>query len=164
MATFVDIINGYFSDLLFQKVEIKDSYSLYVAKILSGYKSPKGNYIVLFVPNHVATMENARMDELMWTSIMIRCIDKGWPLHDQKLTYPESTSLTFNEIERKNTHVKYACETFPEVELLLQNDPKKRSVYQFPSRVYWPKIVLGWNVVLTVKTFGVRRDDGPIAI
>ena len=53
----MDLINRYFNDLVFYKVDQRENYTIYAANISSAAMvDSKLSYILVFVPNYLATI------------------------------------------------------------------------------------------------------------
>ena len=136
-ANAIDLVNVYFGKLVFSKVEQKENYIIYAAAISSAYADGKKQYVLAFVPMHLAILKKAYLSELPWINLQTRMIQSGYKLQAQRWDLEKGLPDPFFRIvERTQTYSKYLPESdgMP-FEMLLIHDPKKKSKFQYYNRM-----------------------------
>ena len=131
----IDLINSYFPNIIFTKVQQKEQYIIYAASIAASLGDGSKHYVLVFVPVHLAIKNKAKIEDLTWVNIQTRTIKNGYKLPQQKWDLPFNNSdLFFNVIDRMDTYSKYISQD-GNFELLLINDPKKKTKYQYYNKM-----------------------------
>lgn len=145
-----DIINRYFAGVVLLKVENKEGFSIYSAALNSSYGDGKKQYLLAFVPDHLAILEKAYLSDLQWENVQTRTLTNGYKLPtghsmpQQKWTVPRDVgNFMFNIINRDEHKSRYSAEGHA-LELVLIHDPKKKSQYQYHNKM---------NLVAALATF-----------
>ena len=121
----MEILNAYFGDLLFVKVEKKENFTVYAAAISSSYGDGKKQYALAFIPSHMAILDKGYLRDLHWQNLQTRTLTNGYKLPIQKWNIPRGIPTPmFDVIERNEAKSKYKCESEP-LEMILLHDPKK---------------------------------------
>lgn len=132
------LINDYFGKLVFVKVEQKESFIIYGACVSSSYADGKRQYVLAFVPVHLAIKNQAYLNELAWQNLQTRLISTGNALYkkliSQKWDYNNKHNLFFKLKQRTDTYSQYVSEEGYPYELLLIHDSKKKTKYQYYDR------------------------------
>lgn len=140
-----ETIGRYFSNITFSKVDRKEDYAIYGASINSSFGSGKKEYVLLFVPNHMAILDRGKISDLHWKSLQTRILTNGYRLPSQKWDIPRGTQLPmFSVVERTDERSKYKLEGSKETEMILKHDPKKKTKFQYHNRI---------NLVAALSTF-----------
>lgn len=139
------IVNAYFPDLIFQKVEIKDQVTIYAACISGDLGGGGKNYALALVPNHLALVGKSRLVDLLWICFQTRNL-KGYKLPLQKWTLPSSgvQNIMFHLTSRGVGSSDYMAENGLPFEMTLLHNPKNKSKYQYHERM---------NLVASLATF-----------
>ena len=158
----MDLINRYFNDLVFYKVDQRENYTIYAANISSAAMvDSKLSYILVFVPNYLATMNKAYLRELPWHNLQTRRMQNPYQLPRQKWEVPrDAPDVFFHLVKREKNATTYVPEQPIPFELLLLHDPKKQSIYQHYGRV---GLIGALNTFHTVLNFTgeVEKIDQP---
>lgn len=128
-------INTYFQDLIFYKTnDYFENYIIYVAKVSSPFETMYGNdYILAFVPQHVAILRECSINNLQWKNIQTRTLKNGYDIKKQKWNVPRGVqNILFELVERGKGQTTYK---YGPLEMILLNDPKKKSEIQYPARM-----------------------------
>jgi hypothetical protein len=145
----MDILNEYLKTLVFTRVEDKQGYVIYGAGISGMFGAGKQRYILLFVPSHLATSSQARASELPWQNLQTRNLQYSYRL--KKQTWNPSQELPnpqFRVIGRTGKYSTYrGPEEFP-FEVLLINDPKKKTKYQYHNHLSLYGVLESFNSVI----------------
>ena len=130
------LVNAYFPDLVFFKVEVKDDVTIYAACISSDLGGGRKNHALALVPNHLALTEKSRLADLLWICFQTRCL-KGWRLPLQKWTLPSSgvRNVMFELVARGLGSSDYVAADGLPFEMTLLHNPKVRSKYQYHDRM-----------------------------
>ena len=143
----MDLINNYFNKTVFEKVDQKETFIIYAARITSSLGSGQKQYVLAFVPVEHAIKNKAYLYELAWHNVQTRLLRKGYNLVQQKWDMPRNLpNIIFDKIERNKQYTKYIYlnEGEPVFEMILLHDPKKQSRYQYYDRM---------DIVASLNTF-----------
>ena len=160
----MDIINHFFSKLVFTKVEEKTTeqgtrFFVYGA----GVKGSLGNgrrYVLLFVPYHLAIQRQAKIHELPWQNLQTRTLgEDAYRLKIQQWTLPRDAPDILLQVIRRNSHhseyvgyvpnphgPQYPPLDFP-FEILLLHNRKKKTKYQYNDRLMLSTAIDTFNAV-----------------
>lgn len=133
----MEILNAYFDKLVFVKTEQKENFTIYAAALSSSFGDNKKTYALAFVPVHMAILDKGFLRDLHWQNFQTRTLNNGWRIPNQRWDMRNLKGLPtpmFNAVERNEARTKYICESEP-LEMVLLHDPKKKSVYQYHSRI-----------------------------
>lgn len=143
----MDIFNAYFQNLIFTKVDSKEGFAIYGAGIASGLAGGVKRYVLLFVPESQAYKRQARIYELSWQNLQTRSLSGSYRLKSQTWTLPRNVPDVLFEIkERTKTHSLYVSTHIP-FELVLLHNPKKKTIYQYNSKIMLSGAVEIFNTV-----------------
>lgn len=132
----MDTLNAYFDDLTFYKVSLKEDFTLYAAYVSSPFGDNRKQYILAFVPSHMAILDQSPLRDLHWRSLQTRVLSNGYKIPKQAWKVPRGlTSPMFTLVDRNNDRTKYTFEGDTSVEMILLHDVKKKSVYQFGNKI-----------------------------
>ena len=133
----MDLLNSYFKKLIFTQIEEKEGHVIYGAGIASGLAGGKRRYVLLFVPKQFAIPRRARIHELKWQNLQTRELQYSYNLKRQAWKMERDVQdilLQVNDRNKKFSMYASESENFP-FEVLLLNDPKKKSIYQYRNRL-----------------------------
>lgn len=146
--TGISLINKYFESLLFYKVEEKDGFAVYVARIADQLLKDGSKYVLAFVPLHLGIATRARLSELAWQNLQTRTIAHSYRVPPQRWVIPSGVPyLKFTLVSRSATHSTYEGAQVP-FEMLLMHDEKKKSKLQYYPTVYLPAMFDSYGCVL----------------
>ena len=144
----MDLLNKYFGTLKFQYTETKRSYAVYVACIKNMLGGTQQRYVLAFVPEHLGVQTTTKLSELAWQNLQMRLCPAGtykvqpqpWVANLSK----DSPEVMLTVKERKETYSSYETNISKSVilfpfEVLMFNNPKKKTIYQYPNEMnlYW---------------------------
>ena len=133
-----DILNSYFKTLIFTKIEEKEGFTVYGAGISSGLGAGKQRYILLFVPQHLATKNRAKINELQWKNLQTRELQYSYNMRKQAWKMDRDAKDIILEVKDRNkkysTYIASGGEYFP-FEILLLHNPKKKTIFQYRNRL-----------------------------
>jgi hypothetical protein len=120
-------------------VDSKSGFVIYGAGISSGLGGGYMRYILLFVPEHEASKEQVSIREVRWQNLQTRGLTYSYRLKPQAWTIPrEAPDVLLRAVSRVKPHTSY-CLVQPEdgesIEVLLLNDSKKKTIYQYPEKI-----------------------------
>ena len=129
-------LNAYFRGLRFDRVAEKKGYAVYAAAIHSMIGGDKQQYVIAFVPVHLAIKASATIEELPWNSLQTRlCPINTYPTKKQPWVLDHNLeNMTLNLQERTNRHSRYISEN-GDFETLMLHNPKNKSIYQYQSSI-----------------------------
>jgi hypothetical protein len=131
----MNIINLYFGNILFSKVEQKENFTIYAASLTSSFGDGKKQYALAFVPTHMAILDKGFLRDFHWQNIQTRYLTNGYKIRSQRWDLPRNLPTPmFNVKDRTKTYTKYMCEDYP-MEMVLLHDPKKKSNFQYHNRM-----------------------------
>lgn len=133
----MDLLNSYFKNLIFTKIEEKENHMLYGAGIASGLAGGKKRYVLLFVPKQFAIPHKARIHELKWQNLQTRELQYSYNLKNQSWKLGRELQDIILEVQDRNKKFSTYASTngnFP-FEVLLLNNPKKKTIYQYRNKL-----------------------------
>ena len=133
----MNLLNKYFKDLIFTKVDNKEDFVVYAAGVSGAFGGGHQRYVILFVPNHLAIKSQARIFELAWQNLQTRNLTYSYRLKKQNFVIPNDLEDILLEVsKREKMYSTYQSVTgdFPFDVLLLHNS-KKKSVYQYNNKI-----------------------------
>lgn len=146
----MEILNSYFGDLLFIKIEKKENFTVYAAAISSSYGDGKKQYALAFIPSHMAILDKGYLRDLHWQNLQTRTLSNGYKLPNQKWTIAKHLPTPmFDIVERNEAKSKYLCESEP-LEMILLHDPKKKSIYQYHNRMNLMAALVTFKCVISL--------------
>lgn len=133
----MDLLNSYFKNLVFTKIEKKENFVIYGAGIACGLGGGKKRYVLLFVPEYLANKNKARIYELKWQNLQTRELSYSYNLRPQPWSLPRDVEDVVLEVkhrsQKSSTYQAYGG-NFP-FEILLLHDPKKKTIYQYRNKL-----------------------------
>ena len=150
MAT-AAIINEYFQNIVFQKVEHKENFIIYAANVRSSYGSADKTFALAFVPTHLAIMDRATLHDLNWSNLQTRLLPNGYPLQPQRWDIPpKSPAVMFKIVDRNAQRSKYVVDgPHGDVEMVLIHDPKKNTMYQYHNTMNIIAALMSFRCVIS---------------
>jgi hypothetical protein len=149
----MDLVNEYFGNMVFTKVEQKEKFIIYAARISSSFGDGTKQYALAFVPTHLAIKNTAHLNELYWQSFQTRLLNPGYKITPQKWEIPDKVpDIFFKMVTRENSHTNYLPELNIGLELLMIHDPKKTSKYQYHSKITLFGALSSFHCVISVIT------------
>lgn len=149
--TGISLINKYFENLVFYKVEEKDGFGLYVVRVADQLIASGGSrYIIAFVPLQLSIAIKAKLHELPWQNLQLRNLKQSYRIPAQRWVIPQGLGwLKFHAIDRCSTHTTYRSDQVP-FELLLLHDEKKKgnNKLQYYNTVHLPAGLDSYGCVL----------------
>jgi len=133
----MDLLNHYFKDLIFTKVDNKEDFVVYAAGVSGAFGGGHQRYVIIFVPNHLAIKSQARIFELAWQNLQTRNLTYSYRLKKQNFVIPDNLEDILLEVsKREKMYSTYHSVTddFP-FDVLLLHNPKKKSVYQYNNKI-----------------------------
>ena len=137
----MEILNQYFDGIIFQFIEVKQSYAIYVAAIQTRIGGDQQQYVIAFVPEHLGVQNKSSLGNLPWKNLQTRLCKIGtYKVQPQPWRAPikDVPDITFSVTERNERYSVYRINTsvsnidFP-FEVLMINSSKKKSKYQYPN-------------------------------
>lgn len=136
--TGITIINKYFENLEFFKVEEKDGFAVYMARIHDQLITDGSKYVVAFVPIQLGIKTRAKLSELAWQNLQTRTIRQSYRIPAQIWNIPQGVPfLKFELKERTEGYSKYTSQQAP-FELMMIHNEKKKTKYQYYPTIYLP--------------------------
>lgn len=132
----MDIVSSYFSSLIFQAVETRDSHVVYAARI-ADMLSTGARYVLVYVPIQYATLRNASLDKLNWDVIQTRSLVNSYKLKPQKWIYSRKLpDFNLDQVERTLNYTKFLPENkeIP-LEVTMLHDLRKNTKYQYGRQI-----------------------------
>jgi len=162
----MDLLNKYFDSLVFQNVEEKQNYALYVAAVNSLVGGGKMRYVIALVPTHLGIHSKAKLSNLPWKNLQTRTCPAGtYNVIAQRWKPPLLNSgipeIMLNVSKREKNYSTYyidnkSNEYFP-FEVLMINSPKKKTIYQYPN-----SINLHWTIDQFNTVFNYIGDENDL--
>jgi len=133
----MDFMNKYFKGLEFIRTHEKKGFVIYAAAIHSFIGGDKQRYVLAFVPSHLAIKNKAKLRELPWVNLQTRLCAKNtyntmpqqWVLNDKL------ENITLKVLRRFKTYTTYTHGSDFPFEVLLINNSKNKSIYQYPENI-----------------------------
>jgi hypothetical protein len=143
----MEVINSYFKDLIFTRVDEKQGFIVYGAGLASGLAGGIIRYVLLFVPKHYATKNQAHISELKWQNIQTRELPYSYRLKRQVWVIPRgSDDILLHIKDRTKTHSEFYAEGLP-FEILLLHNPKKKTLLQYHDKITLTAAIETFNMV-----------------
>lgn len=131
----MDILNSFFKNLIFTRVDEKQGYIIYGACVSSGLGAGTKRYILLFVPSHLAFKNQGKIDDLPWQNLQTRQLSYSYRLKHQSWTLPRGAdNIVLHVQKRDKNYSTYKAQNFP-FEVLLLHNPKKKTSYQYHNKL-----------------------------
>ncbi|MDB4769532.1 hypothetical protein OAG24_01065 [bacterium] len=135
----MEILNQYFETLIFTKVDSKEGFFVYAAKIYVSYGGGLERYILLFVPLEFAPGNKAKIYDLRWKNLQTRELKGSYRLKSQRWRVPDVKADFLLKIKnRYDTYSTFEVENNINnfsFEILLLHNPKKKTIYQYNNHV-----------------------------
>ena len=149
----MDLVNLYFADIIFTKIEVNDTHTLYAALLNQGHNK----FVIAVVPNHLAIFKTSLLKDLWYESLQTRVTTRYTnTLKSQHWRPPRGIeNPLFHEFERYPDRVKYIADGHA-MEMTLLNDPKKKGSYQYSKNYNFLAGLLSFHCVIT---FAVPARD-----
>lgn len=131
-------IESYFSDLIFTRLDSRDGFTMYVAR-LGDMMSHGERYVMLFVPMMEAKQKSGRIKEIPWVNFQTRLLtqfEDGRVLSRQIFKPPRISNqkeILLKIVERTKAHTKYLSPSGETITLL--HDPRKKTMYQYHNSI-----------------------------
>ncbi len=131
----MDLINNYFSKLVFTRVEEKQGYVIYGAHAGGSFGGGYRRYILLFVPSHLAFKKKAKIFELAWKNLQTRFLRDSYNIPKQTWYPPSSLqNPSLRCTKRHKEYSNYESTNFP-FEIILLHNKKNKSIYQYNNNI-----------------------------
>jgi hypothetical protein len=153
----MELVNPFFKDLVFTKVEPKEGFTIYAAAVSATLGDGKKQYVLVLVPTHMAIVDQAHIHELHWHNVQTRYLQNGYRLAPQRFAVPKGIPLLMFHITRREvSRSTYVAEDNVPLQMDLLHDPKKKSVHQYYDKM---------NIVGALMTFRCSISvANPIAV
>lgn len=138
--------------LVFTRIDTKDSFGVYAVKMGRSSENGYGNYILAFVPIHLALLDRAPISRLEWRNIQSRSIKNGYKLTPQNFSRKQPPVVLVENIERTTGYSRYSNKEFSNIEILLLHNPVKNTVYQYHNKLAIMGCIETFNCVLNTVT------------
>jgi len=149
----MDVVNSYFGDLVFVLVEHKEKYTVYAACLGSSFADNKKQYILGFVPIHLAILQKAYLRELMWHSIQTRTLSQDYKIPPQRWVMPRDLpNFVFSVKERNDGSTIYSDDNEVGLDLLLLHDTRKKTRFQYNNNTNLITALNSFNCVLSLRS------------
>ena len=132
----MELINDYLKDLVFIRVEDKEGYAVYAAKISGLLGAGKSRYALAFVPIALASAKTSFIHNLRWQNVQLRTLQYGYRIKRQVWKPPNDLPDPIMEVKsRQQEYSRYLIPGYP-FEILLLHNPRKKTVYQYQNKVF----------------------------
>lgn len=158
----MELLNSYFDSLIFQYLEEKRGHAVYGAAIYTQLAGDTQRCVLAFVPAHLGVQREAKLRNLSWVNLQMRICDQStYSLKPQAWNFPyDLPNLPFKAIKRQDGYTSYVFDGdrnyFP-IEMMLIHDPRKKSQYQYQT-----KVNLHWAIDQFHTVFNVPIIPQPI--
>lgn len=140
----MEIINSYFRNIVLFKVDSREEHAIYAAFLSGSLQDGSKQYVLAFVPAHLAIKNQSTLGDLHWVNIQTRAMKNSYRIQPQRWEISrELDNPMFTAIERTETKTKYVSDKL-NLEMVLIHDPKKKSKLQYHTHM---------NLVAALKTF-----------
>lgn len=135
------IINNFFNDVIFKKVEVKDFYAIYAAELSSRFGNGTKNYVLAIVPEHLGILREAYLDELEWINLQTRNMNakkyQGYAPAKTiwKPSIQKGENIMFDITGRNFENNSFVARGYPKMRMELLCDPKKKTIYQYGASI-----------------------------
>lgn len=147
-TSFRYIVNSFFQNLVFTRVERRDNYAIYAVKLTGLLGNGFHQYILLFVHLHNAIEQETTIDNLLYVNLQVRSLQKNYKIREQRWSYNKKLdTIFFNMVDRNEERSLYI---FQDIELLLKHNPKRKTQFQYPNRVTLTEAFESYNCILQI--------------
>jgi hypothetical protein len=131
-----DLVNSYFGNIIFTKIDQRATYIIYAAALASSLGDGRKAYALAFVPTHMAVKDRAYLRELFWHNFQTRYLKPGYRLPQQtwKVAH-EVQDIELLIADRQQNFSTYTPAGSLPLEVILLHDQKKKSKYQFNNKM-----------------------------
>lgn len=155
----MDVINKYFGKIIFIKSDLRENHSIYVAALSSSFQDGKKQYVLAFVPQHLAIADRGYLRELQWVNLQTRTMKNGYRLTTQRWDIAKGLdNPMFTMVERTENKTKYLSDLYP-LEMVLLHDPKKTSKYQYHNHINLLAAMATFKCVISILDGGSRESS-----
>lgn len=146
------IIDKFFQNLIFTKVDIKDDFAIYAAKISSQLGDGQKQYVLLFVRLHNAIGEKTTINNLLYLNLQVRVLKTNYRIPEQRWRYDRQLKNIMFVVERREQlHTVYRPEDKSlDFEMLLKHNPKKSTVFQYQNKMLLSEAFDTFNCILQI--------------
>ena len=144
----MDLVNSYFDTLIFLLKERRQGYDIYVSKISSGLAG-HSRYVILYSKHGLMFKSKARITEIPWETLQTRTLQSiAYDIPEQAWRIPYNKSdILLTVSTREQQYSQYSNPSFP-FEVLLLNDPKKKTIYQYNNKIMLSAAIDTFNLLL----------------
>jgi len=149
----MEIINDYFSTLIFSKVDIKNDFCVYAAGIYTGLAGEAKRYIFIFVHESKAFKQKGKIYEFEWVSIQTRELTGSYRLNKQYWKIDRDLpDLKLSVVNRGQDKSIYSFNDpslyFLKCELI--HNQKKKTIYQYHNKITLSGAIETFNMVISL--------------
>lgn len=146
----MELINYYFSKLVFTQVDEKDGFVIYGACVASGLGGGRKRYVLLFVPSNYRGARQIRIGDVRWSCLQTRELEGSYRLKSQPWSIPqEGPEYLFQIDHRSDTESIYRCYNLPLLRVSLLHEPRKRTKYQYHNKLLLGAMICLFKCVIT---------------
>jgi hypothetical protein len=150
-------VNLFFGKIVLVKVEHKENFTIYAASLSSSYGDGRKQYLLAFIPSHLAIRDSAYLSDLDWQNVQTRLLTTGYSIPSQRWELPRDVPIPmFNLVNRTDTKTQYTSED-RQLEMVMIHDPKKKSQFQYHSRINLVAALTSFRCVISI-------DNSPIPV
>ena len=133
----MELINTIFQNLTFTKAESKGGYTTYAAGIVCQLAGGLYQMVLVFVPDHLASQQQANIKDLVWWNVQTRrLVNPPFKARPQKWVIPEGIDdVLLSTLQRTKDFTLMGSAHFP-FEVKLLHDLKKKTNYQYNNSMF----------------------------
>lgn len=162
----MDIINSYFENINFTKIDEKGGFFVYGAGIASGLGGGKKRYVLLFVHPSLSYKSKAKIRELNWSNLQTRELVYSYKLSNQNwLIKRGSEDLGLIQVHISKDRSLYVPENYDSsIEVSLLHDKTKKTKYQHNKRITLSAAIESFNCSVDNKINGGIQNIAPTPV
>lgn len=165
------VLTEYYGSLVFTRVDQKNGYCIYVAKLETMLADGSGKYIFLFVPFERSQQQRATIGNLSWMNLQTRSVKTYTLENGRSLRLPPQEfrpprlryDPAFIVLERNSRSTKYSSEVCNlggdcfDMELLL--DPRRKTKFQYHNRLSLTTALETFNCLINRVHIGTNNHQ-----
>ena len=155
----MELVNSYFSELLFTLVDRKGGYGIYAAGIDT--RTGDGQrYVFLYVLDSSLLPSRTTIEDLNWASVSTRQLKGSYPMKQQMWNPNTDSDIALRAVSRNDSYTTYMTQGFP-YEVRLLNNPRRKTKYQYSNNMMLSSAIDTFSCILQpIKTKNKDSQSG----
>jgi len=156
-----EIINQFFSTLVFNKVNYNNGHYIYAAKIHESIFINGSKYIILFVPSPFGETnefkDTSLIKNLPWINLQTRVLKNSYKLKDQTWNYPRKLRDPLLTMENRSLEKSVYNSSELNCEFIIDHNLNKKTSFQYNKNILFSGFINTFNSNITIND-SINRD------